>query len=160
MRAVLLVLCSVVPAVAGQLILKYTIARLNLSMETSGPVGYYVRLFQTPLVLLGFAMYGLSSIAWLFILSKLPLSLAYPLVSMGYVLVVFFSWLLLHEQVGVGRIVGVIVICCGVALLARTAPSHEVSQAGEPGRPAPAVDALPIGNQSDNVPVARSGGAY
>jgi multidrug transporter EmrE-like cation transporter len=122
MRTILLVLCSVTPAVAGQLILKYAISRLSLDMSETGPLGYYVRLFTTPIVLLGFFMYGLSSLVWLFILSKLPLSLAYPLVSMGYVLVVFFSWLLLREHVNVTRMIGVAVICLGVALLATSAP--------------------------------------
>jgi multidrug transporter EmrE-like cation transporter len=127
MKSILLVLCSVAPAVAGQLILKYAIGRLNLSMEETGPIGYYLRLFTTPIVLLGFFMYGLSSLVWLFILSKLPLSLAYPLVSMGYVLVVFLSWLLLREQVGLVRMAGVAVICLGVALLAFSAPDHDAS---------------------------------
>ena len=125
MRTILLVHCSVTPAVAGQLILKYAIGRLNLSMDETGPVGYYVRLFTTPIVLLGFFMYGLSSLVWLFILSKLPLSLAYPLVSMGYVLVVFFSWLLLREEVNTARLVGVAVICLGVVLLATSAPREK-----------------------------------
>lgn len=132
MKSILLVLCSVTPAVAGQLILKYAIGRLNLSMEEAGPVGYYVRLFTTPIVLLGFFMYGLSSLVWLFILSKLPLSLAYPLVSMGYVLVVFFSWLLLREHVSPVRMLGVAVICLGVALLAFSAPESETSAAKTP----------------------------
>jgi multidrug transporter EmrE-like cation transporter len=146
MKSVLLVLCSVAPAVAGQLLLKYAIGRLSLSMETAGPVGYYLRLFTTPLVLLGFFMYGLSSLIWLFILSKLPLSLAYPLVSMGYVLVVFFSWLLLHEHVSIIRILGVFVICLGVTLLALSAPDYDaIEEAGTlpaaeesaPGPPGP-----------------------
>jgi multidrug transporter EmrE-like cation transporter len=128
MRSILLVLCSVAPAVTGQLILKYAIGHMNLSMAETGPVGYYVKLFSTPIVLLGFFMYGLSSLVWLFILSKLPLSLAYPLVSMGYVLVVFFSWLLLKEQVGWTRLMGVAVICLGVVLLATTAPSDKAPQ--------------------------------
>ena len=128
MRSILLVLCSVTPAVAGQLILKYAIGRMNLSMDETGPLGYYLKLFSTPIVLLGFFMYGLSSLVWLFILSKMPLSLAYPLVSMGYVLVVFFSWLLLREQVGWTRLMGVGVICLGVVLLATTAPSDNVSK--------------------------------
>ncbi len=138
MKSILLVLCSVTPAVAGQLILKYAIGRLNLNMEEAGAVGYYLRLFTTPLVLLGFAMYGVSSLFWLFILSKLPLSLAYPLVSMGYVLVVFFSWLLLREHVSVTRMIGVAVICCGVALLALSAPAEESHQQGAVAAPAAA----------------------
>jgi multidrug transporter EmrE-like cation transporter len=131
MRSILLVLCSVTPAVAGQLILKYAIGRMNLSMEETGPLGYYVRLFSTPIVILGFFMYGLSSLVWLFILSKLPLSLAYPLVSMGYVLVLFFSWLLLREQVSLTRLLGVAVICLGVVLLAVSAPREKMAGGAE-----------------------------
>lgn len=145
MRSILLVLCSVTPAVAGQLILKYAIGRMDLSMAETGPVGYYVRLFTTPLVLLGFLMYGVSSLFWLFILSKLPLSLAYPLVSMGYVLVVFFSWLLLREHVGIGRIVGVAVICCGVALLALSAPAGDLDHGGA------TVPAAPVGEKVETA---------
>ena len=145
MRTILLVLCSVTPAVAGQLILKYAISRLSLDMSETGPLGYYVRLFTTPIVLLGFFMYGLSSLVWLFILSKLPLSLAYPLVSMGYVLVVFFSWLLLREHVNVTRMVGVAVICLGVALLATSAP-RDMNLKGPD--PAPAVP-LEAGREGD-----------
>lgn len=137
MKSILLVLTSVTPAVAGQLILKYAIGRMNLSMEETGPVGYYVRLFTTPIVLLGFLMYGVSSLFWLFILSKLPLSLAYPLVSMGYVLVVFFSWLLLREHVSIARMIGVAVICCGVALLAISAPPMDQVDGGAGGPAAP-----------------------
>jgi drug/metabolite transporter (DMT)-like permease len=47
---------------------------------------------------------------------------------MGYVLVVFFSWLLLKEQVGWTRLLGVAVICMGVVLLATTAPSEKAPQ--------------------------------
>ena len=152
MRAILLVLCSVTPAVAGQLILKYVIGRMNLSMDMANPLAYYVRLFSTPLVLLGFFMYGLSSLVWLFILSKLPLSLAYPLVSMGYVLVVFFSWLLLHEHVGLARILGVVVICLGVSLLAFGAPQHEAKRAGA------TTEVAVAGDEAESLPVAESGG--
>ncbi len=137
MRTILLVLCSVTPAVAGQLILKYAISRLSLDMNETGPLGYYVRLFTTPIVLLGFFMYGLSSLVWLFILSKLPLSLAYPLVSMGYVLVVFFSWLLLREHVNVTRMIGVGVICLGVALLALSAPGEMNPKGSDPAAKVP-----------------------
>jgi drug/metabolite transporter (DMT)-like permease len=146
MHSILLVLCSVTPAVAGQLILKYAIGRLNLNMDETGPIGYYVRLFTTPIVILGFFMYGLSSLVWLFILSKLPLSLAYPLVSMGYVLVVFFSWLLLREQVSMTRLAGVAVICLGVVLLATSAPRDNAARDAPPA--AEALDSQVAGGQS------------
>ncbi len=57
---------------------------------------------------------------WTVVLSKLDLSLAYPMVSMSYVLVVFLSWLILKEPVNVMRIAGLVVICGGVLLISRS----------------------------------------
>ena len=66
------------------------------------------------------ALYGVSAMIWTVVLSKLDLSLAYPMVSMGYVLVVFLSWLILKEPVSLLRIAGLAVICCGVLLISRS----------------------------------------
>jgi undecaprenyl phosphate-alpha-L-ara4N flippase subunit ArnE len=55
---------------------------------------------------------------WLAGLSKLDLSYAYPLVSVGYVLVTFLSAVLFHEEVNAQRWLAVAVISSGVVLVA------------------------------------------
>jgi len=71
-------------------------------------------------ILLGFLFYIISTFIWLSVLSRVQLSFAYPLISFGYVLTVFFSWLLLNESVSLIRWLGVMVICCGVFLISRS----------------------------------------
>ncbi|KPJ59452.1 MAG: hypothetical protein AMJ46_11070 [Latescibacteria bacterium DG_63] len=123
MKNFLLIFTSVLIAVFGQLSMKHGISRANLVAglgEISSVYGYFVSAFTNPFVIMGFLLYGLSSLFWLIVLGRVELSYAYPLVSMGYVLAVFFSWLLFREHVSVIRIVGLVVICIGVTLLSRS----------------------------------------
>jgi len=89
-----------------------------------GPIGNLglmtlVRLFSNLRVILGFVSYGLSSVGYLLALSKLDLSVAYPMVGLGYVLVLLISWLFLHETVSALRWLGVLLIFAGVWLVGR-----------------------------------------
>jgi multidrug transporter EmrE-like cation transporter len=79
-----------------------------------------LRAFLSPFILAGLICYGLSLVLWLIILSDVPLSLAYPMVSLGYVLVVVASMVLLGESVSATRWLAVLLICAGVVLLARS----------------------------------------
>ena len=67
-----------------------------------------------------FIIYGLSAVCWLWILSRAPLSLAYPLLSLTFPIVVGLSVILFSESISPIRWVGVGVIVTGVSLLART----------------------------------------
>ncbi|MBC7262804.1 MAG: EamA family transporter [Chloroflexi bacterium] len=112
-----LVMIAVALGVTGQLLMKMgmnqvgAIDALSLDIAKSVASNLYV--------VFGFACYGLSSVFYLLGLSKLDLSVAYPLVGLGYVLVVFFSWALLKEPVDVWRWLGVLLIFGGVWLIGR-----------------------------------------
>ena len=54
---------------------------------------------MTPKVLGGLAFYAVSTLFWLMAVSRVRLSVAYPLISMSYPLVVVLSATILHEQV-------------------------------------------------------------
>ena len=64
--------------------------------------------------------YGLSLIVWLIGLSRVPVSQAYPLLSLGYVINLGLAWWLLGEVPNVQRVAGVGVIVLGVVLVARS----------------------------------------
>jgi drug/metabolite transporter (DMT)-like permease len=83
-------------------------------------VNSYLRILFSPLVLVGLALYFLGVFFWLYALSKVELSFAFPFVSLSYVLVVLFSWLVLGENISYLRWVGVFVICLGVVLISRS----------------------------------------
>ena len=64
--------------------------------------------------------YGLSVIVWTVGLSRVPVSQAYPLLSLGYVINIGLAWWLLGEVPNVQRVAGIAVIVLGVVLVARS----------------------------------------
>lgn len=64
--------------------------------------------------------YGLSVIVWLVGLSRVPVSQAYPLLSLGYVINIALAWWLLGEVPNVQRVAGIGIIVIGVVLVTRS----------------------------------------
>ena len=119
MKTLLLVLFSILMGVTGQLCLKAGVGSGSAPNMFSLEI---FKLFLRPLVLGGFMAYGLSSIAWLMVLSRTELSYAYPMVALGYVFVFILSWILFKEHVTWPRIVGMALIIMGVVMVALTKP--------------------------------------
>ena len=110
---------SIAFAVAGQLTLKSAMTQVGRigRDQVRVPVETVVRAAKEPRLWLGLTLFGISAVFWLVVLSRVPLSVAYPLVGLSYVLVVLLSKVLLHEQVPVMRWVGVAVIAAGIVLV-------------------------------------------
>jgi undecaprenyl phosphate-alpha-L-ara4N flippase subunit ArnF len=70
-------------------------------------------------VLAGLACYGVSMLTWAVALRRLPLSVAYPLLSLSYVLVYLAAGLIpaFAERLSATRTLGVLLIVCGVTVL-------------------------------------------
>ena len=68
----------------------------------------------------GFACYGISLFTWIATLSRLPVSVAYPLVSIGYVVNALAAWWLFGESLSVQKLIGVGFIIVGVILVSTT----------------------------------------
>ena len=64
--------------------------------------------------------YGLSVIVWIIGLSRVPVSQAYPLLSLGYVINIGLAWWLLGEVPTAQRVAGIVVIVVGVILVTRS----------------------------------------
>jgi len=76
-------------------------------------------------VVIGLLCYVLSTALYLVVLSRLDLSYVYPMVAVGQVGVLFFSWLLFKEAIPGLRVLGMAAICLGVILVALSpAPRH------------------------------------
>ncbi len=102
--------------VAGQVALKQGVA----DYASTGPWRLLQDAAGTPWVWGGFAAYGASLLLWLWVLSRAPLSVAYPMVALGYVLVVLVSAWAFGEPVPPMRWLAVGIIAGGVILLTRT----------------------------------------
>lgn len=70
-----------------------------------------------PLIISAYASALIASFAWLFVITKLPLSIAFPIyIGLTFILVVFGSWLFLAETPGPTKLIAVILIFSGIVL--------------------------------------------
>jgi multidrug transporter EmrE-like cation transporter len=94
-------------------------AQLLLKAGTNAmPLG--LRLAIEPHILGGLACYVISVVVWVVALSKVPVSIAYPMLSIGYVVNAFAAWYLLGEVLTPMRLTGIGIIIVGVFVVARS----------------------------------------
>ena len=116
MHPLIMVAISVTLGVCGQLSFKYAMTRVG-SIDFSHLTTGLLAMVASPFVWLGLCCYGLSTVMWLIILSRVQLSFAYPLLSTGYILIVGLSYLIFKEPVTLLRFGGVLVIVAGVIMV-------------------------------------------
>jgi drug/metabolite transporter (DMT)-like permease len=116
-------------AVLATGVLLNALAQLGLKSATrvTGPLTgsgavftHALDLLRVPSLWYALAAYGLSVVVWLVGLSRVPVSQAYPLLSLGYVLNIGLAWWWLGEVPNVQRVAGIGVIVLGVVLVARS----------------------------------------
>jgi drug/metabolite transporter (DMT)-like permease len=110
--AYILLVISILLGVAGQILLK-----LGMIKYPKFQLSQLIMLTRSPAVIGGFLCYGLSTLIYFNVLSSLGLSVAYPTVSLGYVLVIILSAKIFKEKVSIGRWIAVIIISVGVVLV-------------------------------------------
>jgi len=106
---------------AAQLFLKAGTNRIGefaFSLENVMPIG--MKVASSPFILSGLACYGVSVVVWILGLSRVPVSIAYPMLSVGYIVNAFAAWFLFGESVTAQKLVGIGFIVVGVYLVARS----------------------------------------
>jgi multidrug transporter EmrE-like cation transporter len=117
----MLVLSSVSLAAIAQILLRKAMLVINAGPPFLGPLNLILALLTNVFLGAGMVSYGLSLGLWLIVLSRLPVSIAYPMGSIGYILAAFIGVLFLGEPIGISRILGILLICVGVFVVARSA---------------------------------------
>lgn len=79
-----------------------------------------IKVFTQLPILAGLACYVISLVVWIIGLSRTDVTIAYPMLSLGYVVSAAGAWMFLGETVSLQRLLAIGVIMVGVALLART----------------------------------------
>jgi len=121
LRPFLILLVAILFSASGELLLKDGMNKVGLlSFQPSLFLPTLWRAFTTPQVIMGFVCAFVAAIFWLAVISRVPLSYAYPMLSLSYVVVVFASWLLLGEDFSFTRLLGVLIICSGVYVVFRS----------------------------------------
>ena len=116
-----LVLCGVLLNAFAQLLLKAGVRQLghfDFSLANAWPVGS--ALATNYPILGGLSCYVISVVVWILALSRVEVSIAYPMLSIGYVVNAGLAWFLFGEAVGPQRLIGIAVIIVGVVIVARS----------------------------------------
>ncbi len=117
----MLLLAGVLLNAAAQLLLKAgtnAVGQFEFSAANAVPVG--VKLAFEPHILGGIACYVVSVVVWILALSRVEVSVAYPMLSIGYVVNAIAAYYLFGEAVSATRLVGIGVIILGVFIVARS----------------------------------------
>ncbi len=116
-----LILAGVLLNAAAQLLLKAgtnTVGHFDFQLENVLPVG--LKLVFEPHIFGGLCCYAVSVVIWIMALSRVPVSVAYPMLSIGYIVNAFAAAYLFGESVTVQKLVGIGFIVIGVYLVARS----------------------------------------
>ncbi|MBC7232621.1 MAG: EamA family transporter [Chloroflexi bacterium] len=113
----ILLFSAIFAAVTGQLLMKTGLNQLGALTDIN--LAVFFRMVFNPYVFGGIASYGIGFIAYLFALSRLDQSFAYPMFALGYVLVPLYNWIVMHEPFSVARLVGILLVLVGVSLISR-----------------------------------------
>jgi multidrug transporter EmrE-like cation transporter len=117
----ILILAGVGLNAAAQLLLKVATKPLGhfTAFNADILVSSVQILFRSPSFWTGMLCYGASLCVWLAALAKAPVSTAYPMLSLGYVVVAAVSVLWLGESMSPAKLLGIALICVGVVLVSR-----------------------------------------
>jgi multidrug transporter EmrE-like cation transporter len=116
-----LLMTGVLLNAGAQLLLKAgtnSVGVFEFSRDNLVPVGW--RLATEPHIVGGLACYVISVVIWVMALSRVEVSVAYPLLSIGYVVNAIAAWYLFGEAVTPMRLAGIGIIIVGVCLVARS----------------------------------------
>ncbi|MCA1670254.1 MAG: hypothetical protein LC793_23295 [Thermomicrobia bacterium] len=112
--AFLLLMIAIVLSTFGEVLLKAGVNRIGTITLAPGTL---VRAFLQWQVLVGFVLLFGGSLFWLAVLSRVHLSIAYPLLAMGYILTTIWALVFLKEPVPASRWLGIGAICSGIVLV-------------------------------------------
>ncbi len=116
-----LILTGVLLNAVAQLLLKAgtnAVGHFEFHADNLLPVG--LKLAFEPHILSGMVCYVVSLVVWIMALSRVEVSIAYPMLSIGYVLNAAAAWYLFGEAVTPMRLIGIGVIVLGVFIVARS----------------------------------------
>lgn len=115
------ILAGVTLNAGAQLLLKAgvnAVGHFDFTRANIVPIG--LKLATQAPIIGGLACYVISVGVWIVGLSRVDVSVAYPMLSLGYVVNAFAAWYLFGEALSLHRLAGIAIILVGVVILARS----------------------------------------
>lgn len=116
-----LILIGVLINAGAQLLIKAGTTALGTLVSPSGPFATVIRIVFQPYIFAGLVSYVVSVAIWIVVLSKVPVSVAYPMLSIGYVVNAIAGYYLFGESLNWSKLIGIGIIIIGVYMIARPA---------------------------------------
>ena len=115
-----LIVTGVLLNAIAQLALKASVRDMGaIELRLAEALPTTMRLAQEPWLWIGLGCYVVSVVIWILALSRVDVSIAYPMLSLGYVVNALAAWAWLGEAMSLSRVVGIGIIILGVFVLAR-----------------------------------------
>jgi multidrug transporter EmrE-like cation transporter len=115
------IFCGVLLNALAQLLLKAgtnAVGAIHLNWDNWFAIGWKLAT-QLPIIG-GLSCYVISVAVWIIGLSRVDVTIAYPMLSLGYVVSAIGAWYFLGEAISMQRLLAIGIILVGVALLARS----------------------------------------
>ena len=106
----------------GQILFKKTALSISLSMGSNNSLGLIeglIKALSVPWLYMALCVYALATIFWLYLLQRIPLSLAYPFSAFAMVIVPIVAVLIFGERLTWSYWIGVLFIIIGIFIIAR-----------------------------------------
>ena len=115
-----LIILGVTLNTVAQLCLKQGMVSVGaVSLELAALFDLVIKVAASPFIMLGLTCYVASFAVWLVVLSRVEVSTAYPMLSLGYIVTAVLGYYFWGESLGGYKIFGIILICFGVASMFR-----------------------------------------
>lgn len=116
-----LVLTGVLLNAVAQLALKASVSDTGIiSLDMPSLLSSAGSLATNLWLWLGLICYAISVVVWILALSRVDVSIAYPMLSIGYIVNAVAAWHLFDEPMNIGKVIGIGIIIVGVYVLARS----------------------------------------
>ncbi len=116
MKAYFLILPVALLVAYGQITVKIRAANIIINTNSGILEKLFAYLFD-PYIVSAYFSALIASFAWLFVVTKLPLSIAFPIyIGLTFILVLFGSWFFLAEAPSPAKLIAMVLIFSGIVL--------------------------------------------
>lgn len=111
----ILILSVVIMISTGQILFKM----IAKNMPNAFVLSEWIAFVFAPLTLSVFTLYGVATFLWIYVLKLYPLSTAYPIMALGFVIVPICSYFMFNENISINLLIGSVFIIFGIIIAVR-----------------------------------------
>lgn len=116
---ILVIIFSIFLSSFAHLSLKKGVSEIEVFSYSEISIYKLLKIALNPWIFSGMTLHVAALVVWLWALSRVDISFAYPFLALGYVIVGVMAWIWLGETLSVSRIVGMLIILTGLVVISQ-----------------------------------------